>query len=702
MSQVVHIDFETRSKANIKKAGAYAYLEHPSARVMCMAYTIGDQEPRIWWPSYPLVRSELQFPERSTMMGCAEPEELFDLIRSGAELWAHNATFERAVFELICGPRMGWPVPKPEQWRCTMAMCAAHALPLSLDGACHVLNLRNMKDKEGSRIMRKVSSPRKPTKKDESLWNEDPKDLRTLFEYCKQDVRAERELAHTLRPLSDSELRVYQADQAINFRGIAIDSELCDKARTAGELYKLTLDNEVHELTGGDVETLTQVSRAKSWLSKYNVEVEDLRKETVRDMLAHDDEARESVELDEEVGYEPMPSKPHRFLELRAAGGKTSVAKYDRFLRMACSDGRVRGGYQYHGARTGRWAGRGVQLHNLPKGVGEPEQYEVIDALKSGGIDLLSMLYLDPMAKLSKIIRGVLVAPEGRKFVIADYAAIEARGVFWLSGQETLLELYRQGQCLYSWMAGHVFDCNPDDVLAGHKAGDPEMTFRRFVGKQLILGCGYGMGHKKFVSYCAQMGQVVTVELAKLAVGIYRERAPQVKEHWKGVERAAVSAVRSPGEQFQYRYTKWKKVGRFLHCQLPSGRILSYYRPTAKKETVRYKDEETGEVKVWDAWKLRYEGMKDGRWGRIGTFGGMLTENVCQAVSRDLTADAIIRLEDDGKEVVLHSHDEIGTEVDLDSEFGVPELEKVMEQAPAWAAGLPVKVEGFECARYRK
>ena len=234
-----------------------------------------------------------------------------------------------------------------------------------------------------------------------------------------------------------------------------------------------------------------------------------------------------------------MPAECRRLLSLRTAGGKTSVAKFAKFIQTTSADGRLRAGYQYHGARTGRWAGRGAQLHNLTKGVSQEDQEWIIHTVKKGGLPLMELFWTDPIHKLSTVIRGALVAAPGMKLVVADYSAIEARGVAWLSGQDDLLELYREGVDLYCWMAGHVFECDPDEVLERYHAGDP---FRRFVGKQLVLGCGYQMGASRFRSYCAGMGVAISEALAERGVAIYRERTPMIRAHWKGVEAAATGA----------------------------------------------------------------------------------------------------------------------------------------------------------------
>ncbi len=693
----VHLDFEIRSAVNLKNHGAFRWLEDPSSRILCLAYSIDGAPVSLWWPWFPLIPEELKHPDLSFLVGAEPPLELFERIEAGDELWAHNATFERAAFELVCGPRLGWPVPDPTQWRCTMAMCAAHALPLSLEGACRVLGLPERKDERGARIMRKLTQPRRRTKKDWSRWHERPNELRQLFAYCAQDVRTEMGLARILRPLSATELEVYHVDQAVNFRGVQVDLELCEAADQAGKLRAVKLKDEVHRLTGGEVESFTQVECQKAWLKERGVILPDLTKETVRDALARD-------EAEAQNNGDPMPAECRRLLSLRTAGGKTSVAKFAKFIQTTSADGRLRAGYQYHGARTGRWAGRGAQLHNLTKGVSQEDQEWIIHTVKKGGLPLMELFWTDPIHKLSTVIRGALVAAPGMKLVVADYSAIEARGVAWLSGQDDLLELYREGVDLYCWMAGHVFECDPDEVLERYHAGDP---FRRFVGKQLVLGCGYQMGASRFRSYCAGMGVAISEALAERGVAIYRERTPMIRAHWKGVEAAAIAAVQNPGKQYKYRKTKWKKVGRFLHVQLPSGRILSYYRPFVKKETVkipekRLQDGTIREAHTFEAWKLRYHGMKDHRWGRIATFGGSLTENVCQATTRDLMADAMVRLERMDLAVVMHSHDELILEVTEEFNDAAGMLTYQMEQIPPWAEGLPVKVEAWEGRRYRK
>ena len=665
-----------------------------------MAYSFDGEDPKVWHPTFPLVPEELQEPGESFMFGREPPVELFERIHGGDLIWAFNAAFERAVFEIICGPRLGWPVPRPEQYRCTMALAAAFALPLSLGGAAAALGLRQRKDDAGKKIMMKLTKPRKPTKKDSSLWHENINDLWECFEYCKQDVRAEAAVQKVLRPLSPLEQQVYLVDQQINARGVQIDLDFCRAAEKAANEREVKLLEETTALTGGEVTSFKQVAKCKAWLGTRGVFLEDMRKETVRDALAEDDHMDGSAEG-------PMEPDARRLLELRAAGGKSSVAKYGRMLRMACKDGRIRGGYQYHGATTGRWAARGAQFQNFPRGATEEEQELIISATKGFGLRLLEWLFEGPIDELSRALRGALVPAQGKKFVVSDYAAIEARGVFWLAGQEDLLELYRQGVDLYCWMAEKIFGVPMEEIRAAYKAGDVEATFMRFVGKQTTLGCGYGMGDPKFVLYCAQMGVIVPETLGRLAVKTYREAAPRVKDFWHSTQRAAVKAVNNPGLQVDNGKTKWKYVGRFLHCQLPSGRLLSYYKPVVKIQTVHRPERilEDGEVipeKTWKAECLYYMAYRSGRFGYTKTFGGMLVENICQATTRDLMADCMVRLEGLGWNIVMHSHDELIVEADEDGPLDGRALEGLMESTPQWAEGLPVKAEAWEGKRYRK
>lgn len=686
----VHIDFETRSPLSLRDVGAFRYLQHPKSAVLCMGYSLDGAEPTLWHPTFPLIPEDLMFPMTSYLKGSPLPQDLFERIRAGDELSAHNAAFERAVFEIICGPRLGWPVPLPGQWHCTLAECAATAIPLSLDGAAFVLGLRLRKDPEGRRVMQKLTTPRKPTKKDSSLWYEDVVDLKKLFEYCKQDVRVEVALAEKLPRLTELERRVFHIDQKINFRGVRVDIALCREADKAGKERAARLAGETSRLTGGVVDNFTKVGAARAWLAARGVQLPDLRKETVRDALAGDELADPAA---------------RRFLEIRAAGGKTSVAKYRKLLELSCADERYRGAYQYHGAFTGRWAGRGGQLHNMPKGASEAEQRAVIDALMAGGVDLLEMLYDQPIDELSRVIRGALIPAPGCKFVAGDFSAVEARGVLWLADQDDILELYRQGEDLYCWMAGHIFGRDPADIRRGYLAGDTICIFQRFVGKQTTLGCGYGMGDERFVTYCAQMGTEITRSLAEVAVQTYRDRAPNVKRLWSWLNAAVVKAITSASSQPVPKVFKacggrveWFMDGSFLRCKLPSGRCISYFGPSVHEVTAR--DPKSG--KEWRSKRISYKTVESGRWGYTRTFGGKLLENVCQAITRDLLAMAMINCEAAGFPVVMHSHDEIVCEVPEEMPNAAMRLESLMEIPPSWADGFPIKTEAWEGHRYRK
>lgn len=647
---MIYIDFETKSPVDIRASGAWVYSEHPETDVHCMAYAVDDEPVRIWTPWDDSYDNE-------------EKDRLFDLIKYGELVEAHNALFERAIWQNIMVPRYDWPEIKPEQWRCSAAKAAARALPRSLENVGAVLHLKTQKNMLGKRVMMKLCRPRL----DGTYWTPEiaPEDFAVLYDYCKQDVEVERELNKEVRDLHPDELKVWQLDQTINARGIMLDIEAVEACLKMVRDYEKKLLKEVNQITKGALQNVSQRDKAIQWLSGQGLLLDNLTKKTVSETLENGD---------------GLPPEVLRLLEIRQELGRTSTAKLAAMQQARCKDGRIRDTLMYHGAGTGRWSGKLVQLHNMPRGT-VSDTDRAIELIKKGDYELVEMFYGDVMATISSCLRGMLIASPGMELIVADYAAIEARVLFWLANETRGMQMFRDGVDLYLDMAKTIY--------SRENVGKAE----RPLGKQAILGCGYGMGRDKFQITCENYGIKIPPAIAERAVTAYREKYATVQCLWWDQERAAIKAAKS-GQPVNCGKVTWFMHEKTLYCKLPSKRCLSYNFPSVKVVET-----------PWGAEKeqLSYFSVNSvsKKWEQEPTYGGKLVENITQAVARDLMASAMLRVEAAGYPVVLTVHDELVAEVP--EGFGsVEEFENLMAEAPEWGADCPIKAEGWRGKRYRK
>lgn len=649
---MIFIDFETRSQVDIKACGAWVYAEHPSTDVLCMAYAVDGGEVFLWTPDDQIL-----------------PGIIAARLIDGDTIEAHNAFFERAIWANVMVKKYGWPAVHPDQWRCSAAKTAARALPRSLEGAGAALGCAIQKSQAGKATMMKVCRPRKPTKADRSVWNTDPVDMMELYEYCKTDVEAERAINAAVRDLSPLELRVWQLDQKINERGVYLDKEAVIAALGLIARQTERLTAEAQALTEGAIKTVGQRNKVLEWVREQDTEIGGYTKQHLTEALAG-----------------VLPDKVRRLLEIRQQLGKTSTAKFQAMLNSVCSDGRIRDTLMYHGATTGRWTGKLVQLQNIPRGnVSDPET--AIAIIKSGNLELLELLYGNVMATISSCIRGMLVASPGHDFVVADYASIETRVLFWLAGEDRGLQMYRDNADLYVDMASAIYRKPVEQITKDE----------REMGKRAVLGCGYSMGGKKFKMTCKTYANVdIEEDFALYVVQKYREKYAPVPRLWYAQEGAAVEAVRFPGKIVPCGKVSWLLDAKVLYCRLPSGRKLAYNSPEIKVVE-----------KPWggDGYQLSYMGMdsKTKQWTRQHSYGGMLVENITQAVARDLMAEAMLRVEEHGFEIVLSVHDELVAEIpEAADEGAIHGFCTLMAGKPQWAADIPIKAEGWRGKRYKK
>ena len=639
----------------LKSSGIWRYAEHPSTSVLCMAYRIDDGEVKLWVP------------------GETRPPELIAAIEAGKTVKAFNVSFEKAIWRNILIREFGFPDIPNMQWSCVAAKCAAQALPRKLEDVAKALSLSQLKDEEGKRIMMKMSKPRKETKGNKALWHETNKDFQTLFSYCRQDVEVESLLDREVRDLSPQEFKLWQLDQKINERGIMVDMPLVEAALKISGEYVSRLTAELPKLTNGEVESGGEIDRIMFWLNSNGVPMTDLTKDSVEELLKSNN----------------LKSNVRRVLEIRQELGKTSVKKYAAIKNAVCSDGRLRNLLLYHGASTGRWTGMTVQPQNFPRNTIENTE-EAIKVLKTGRLDAFQNHFPRVLDTLSSLLRSVFIASPGYTMHGGDYSAIEARVIFWLAGEEQGLRVFERGDDIYVDLAKVIYPGSEIDKA------------KRDLGKRGILGCGFGMGHKKFKDTCETFGQIIEQELAERVVQTYRQKYYPVVKFWYAQEAAAIEAVQT-GRIVKCGKITWGVHGRFLYARLPSGRCLAYFDPR-----IAVGETPWGEKKS----QLSYMAINSvtRKWERERTYGGKIAENLTQAVARDIMAHAMVNAERRGYQILMSIHDELLSEfpdnakdyrVHLYDDEPSP-FQKIMTTKPEWAEGLPVNAETWDGPRYEK
>jgi DNA polymerase len=649
MARELHIDIETFSSVDIKTSGAYKYTQSLDFEILLIAYAFDDEPIKII----------------DLAQGEQIPQELIDgLLDTEVHKWAHNATFERNSFR-----QYGYDIPI-DQWYCSAVKAAYCGLPLSLDLVSKALKLEEKgKLSTGKALIRYFCIPCKPTKANGMRMRNFPQDDLEKWEdfklYCINDVEAEREIGKRLEQyeMPDFERINYIVDQEINDAGVLVDLGMVQNAVDIDNKFSDETTERMKILTG--VENPNSPSQLKEWLSSaLGKTVSTLAKDSVLELLSEsDDEAVSDV------------------LDGRLKMSKSSTKKYVSMLNCTCGDGRAHGLFQFYGAnRTGRWAGRLIQLQNLPQN--HMKDLDLArEVIASGDYDLAMMLYDNIPNILSELIRTALIAPEGYTFAVSDFSAIEARVLSWVAQEEWRLEVFRTHGKIYEASAAMMFGVPIESVTKGSEL--------RQRGKTAELALGY-QGSEGAMEKMDREGKIPPNE-RKVVVNKWRKANPKIVKLWADVESSAIHTIETR-KSTTLGFLKFHYDGHIFRIELPSGRSLFYIQPKMG-------------VNRWGMKSIVFKGMDQviKQWTSIETYGGKLVENIVQAISRDLLAYSMQALREEGFKMVMHVHDEVICEVKEEIQKEQLELmETIMGYEVPWAPGLPLVADGYTTKFYKK
>ncbi|MDK7142905.1 DNA polymerase [Gleimia europaea] len=650
------IDLETYSPLNLSKTGVYPYAAHPDFQILLFGYAIDEQPVQV----VDLAKGE-KLPN----------EILAALVDPRVVKWAFNASFERICLsswlhryhpEMLSGSEF----LDPGQWRCSMIWAAYLGMPMSLDQVAKVLNLPVKKDTAGKKLIRQFCTPATPNLINKgarrNLPSLDPEGWKAFTKYNRRDVEVEQAIHTRLAkfPVPEAEWEAYSLDQRINDAGIKLDATLVDAAVTLDEKHRETTLDRAQELTG--LENPNSPIQLKDWLAQNGCPLDSLTKAEV------------ATALEDATGV------VKEILQLRGDLAKSSVKKYQAMQNVSGADGRARGLLQFYGAgRTGRFAGRLVQVQNLPRNY-LPDLDQARTLVKDKNLEAVELLYDSVPDTLSQLIRTAFIPTSGNRFIVSDYSAIEARVIAWLAGEKTTLEAFRDGKDLYCETASRMFKVPVEKHGANGKL--------RQKGKIAVLACGYG-GSVGALKAMGALKMGLSEDELKPIVDVWRAANPHIVWLWQEVEEAALKAIttRQPVRLSNLTFTLESGI---LFITLPSGRRLAYVKPGLGQNR-------------FGGTSITYWGVTTGRrWGRLETYGGKLVENIVQAVARDLLVHGMHNVANAGHQIVMHVHDEIVVDEPVESGASVEQICRLMSSLPDWADGLPLDADGYECNYYQK
>ena len=649
----VHIDIESRSRCDLKAHGAYNYAMDISTQVLFISWAVGDEEPWLWdWRDpFPL-----------------ELDELF--LDDSVIFKAHNAGFERLMFQYVLHRQVGTPVIPISRFYCTATQARANALPDKLELCARAMGAREQKGHRGAQLIQKLSIPDKDT----GEFNEDPTLLREFGQYCVQDVRTERGISADMRELSPSERLDYVVSEEINDRGIMVDVPFARVVVGYAEAEKDLLKRKTALLTKGQV--LTPGSpKFTTWVYDRLDDKHAAIMETTSNKSGFTFDADCVSHL--YAVWNDLPGDIQQAVQLKALSSKSSVSKFKAMCDRSDDTDRVCGAFiLYGGGQTHRYSSRGLQLHNMARDTAE-SPFEVRDQFIDGTVDKDDLFSL-----LKSMIRPSIMPAPGKMLVCLDWKSIEAIVLPWSTMDpraEKTLSVFRQGRDIYVETAK---DLPWDD---------------RQLGKVTVLSMGYGGGVGAFQSMAKNYGVSIPDDDANAIKFAWRRANPWAQDWWKDLENTAKKAMRQPGEMIQIGHVRYVYVGGTLYCILPSGTMLSY--PKARLVF----DDDWGQFEI-HCLKASLRPKKDAPgWPQMKLWGGLLAENITQAIAADLLREALVRVRMWSDEVVLHCHDEIVLEVsESETDAAMADLRSEMLVVPSWATGMPLDCDGWVGDYYRK
>jgi len=652
------LDIETYSDISLNDCGVYKYVDSPNFEILLLAYAIDDEPVQII----------------DLASGENIPEDIADAIFNKSIIKsAFNAQFER-----VCLSKHFSTIISPESWHCTMVHAATLGIPGSLDSVSKALGFPLDKQKlyTGKNLIRIFSIPHKTKTADNQvsmlktqariLPSDRPKEWEQFKTYCKQDVVVEREIYKKLKryPLPPEETQAWYLDQRINDYGLKLDINFVQQAIQIDKKYTQHLINRYQKL---GLENPKSVTELKDYLSeKLGFYVRAITKQTIPELKQTAKDIPEALEA----------------LLIREEMAKTSVSKYSKMNEVICSDDRARGLLQFYGAGTGRWAGRLIQVHNLPRNTIKDLDL-ARQLVTDGDMEILEMCYPSIPDILSQLIRTAFIPSPGHRFIVSDFSAIEARVIAWLAGETWRLEVFRTHGKIYEASAAKMFKVPIESIDKGSPLRQKGKVAELALGYQGSIGALRQMDRK----WAANASEDELQEL----VNQWREANPKIVKLWYDVEAAAIEATENRSIVELQRGVKFIYEPSFLFIQLPSGRKLAYPKPRLKPH-----DKYKGKIKI------TYSGMDANyNWVEIDTYGGKLVENIIQATARDCLRDAMLRLDKAGYKIAFHVHDEVVLDVPI-GKGSVKEVTEIMSEPLTWAPDLPLRAEGFECDYYRK
>lgn len=653
--RTISIDIETYSPEPLTSAGVYKYAEHPDFDILLLAYSIDDQPVQVI----------------DLAQGEAIPTHILAALTDRTiTKYAYNANFERVCLTHYLRKRNHLHPDAyldPHGWRCTMVWASALGLPRSLKDVGTALGLEQQKMREGQALIRLFCTPQKPRGKQAELFDttrtsprDQPEKWAIFIDYCRRDVEVETHIRHKLdnHPLPDWVWGQYWDDQSINDRGITVDLTLAKAAIDADTNHRNACMERARRITGLD--NPNSPTQLLGWLNTNGCGIDSLAKAHVADALT------------------AATGQVKTVLELRQELSRSSVKKYQAMLDATCADGRAHGLLQFYGAgRTGRWAGRLIQVQNLPRNY-LPDLDTARALIRDGNADTAEMLYDSLPDTLSQLIRTAFIPTPGTRFIVADYSAIEARVLAWLAGQDDTLQAFRDGKDLYCATATAMFGVPVD------KHG-PNAELRQ-KGKIAVLACGYQGGVGAIRTMGGERMGMTDAEM-KSTVDAWRNANTNIVTYWWDIDTAAKNTIKT-GQPQQVRNITLHMDAGILFITLPSGRKLAY--PGAGIGTNRFGGESI----------TFYGPGLGGKFAQQETYGGKLVENITQAVARDLLAHAIGRVENAGHHIVMHIHDEVV--IEAPPATTITEICDLMARNPTWAPDIPLTADGYECTSYRK